>query len=290
MRTDNMRESENVEDRRGLGGGGMRPPMLVGGGIGGVLIVVVILLLGGNPQQLLQQMGQPQGGGGGGGGGAVATTPAQDQQARFVAKVLGDTEDVWSEQFRKSGKRYQAPRLVLFTDTVDSACGMASAATGPFYCPADAKVYIDLAFYEDLAARFGAPGDFAQAYVIAHEVGHHVQNLLGISRRVHEQQQRVSKAEANDLSVRLELQADFFAGVWAHHAQGARQLLEAGDIEEAMRCAAAIGDDRLQRRARGTVAPETFTHGTSEQRARWFRKGLETGDLSQGDTFSVAKP
>ena len=290
MRTDNMRESENVEDRRGLGGGGMRPPMLVGGGIGGVLIVVVILLLGGNPQQLLQQMGQPQGGGGGGGGGAVATTPAQDQQARFVAKVLGDTEDVWSEQFRKSGKRYQAPRLVLFTDTVDSACGMASAATGPFYCPADAKVYIDLAFYEDLAARFGAPGDFAQAYVIAHEVGHHVQNLLGISRRVHEQQQRVSKAEANDLSVRLELQADFFAGVWAHHAQGARQILEAGDIEEAMRCAAAIGDDRLQRRARGTVAPETFTHGTSEQRARWFRKGLETGDLSQGDTFSVAKP
>ncbi|MGH7133615.1 MAG: KPN_02809 family neutral zinc metallopeptidase, partial [Phycisphaerales bacterium] len=188
------------------------------------------------------------------------------------------------------GKRYQAPRLVLFSDTVDSACGMASAATGPFYCPADTKVYIDLAFYDDLATRFGAPGDFAQAYVIAHEVGHHVQNLLGISQQVHEQQQRMSKAEANDLSVRLELQADFFAGVWAHHAQGARQILEAGDIEEAMRCAAAIGDDRLQRRARGTVAPETFTHGTSEQRARWFRKGLETGDLSQGDTFSVAKP
>jgi hypothetical protein len=236
-------------------------------------------------------MGQAGGGvalpGGAGGGVGGVASPADDEGSRFVRRVLGDTEDVWAALFRANGAEYQPPRLVLFSGAVDSACGRAGSATGPFYCPGDSQVYIDLSFYDDLARRFGAPGDFAQAYVIAHEVGHHIQNLMGTSAKVHAMRGRVSEAEYNDLSVRLELQADFYAGVWAHHAQAARQILESGDIEEAMRCAAAIGDDRLQKQAQGYVVPETFTHGTSEQRVRWFKKGLESGDLRQGDTFKA---
>ena len=283
MRTDQMRESGNVEDRRGTS-----PRMMIGGGIGGVVLIILYLVLGGNPQQLLQQMGTP-GSPAGGPGSAYSPglNPAQDTQANFVKRVLGDTEDVWNDLFQRAGTRYVEPHLVLFSGRVDSACGTADAATGPFYCPADQKVYIDLSFYDDLSSRFGAPGDFAQAYVIAHEVGHHVQNLLGISDKVDAARGRVSKGEFNALSVRLELQADFFAGVWAHHAQKVRDILEAGDIEEAMRCAAAIGDDRLQMQAKGYVVPESFTHGTAAQRAKWFRKGLESGDMSAGDTFSA---
>ncbi len=280
MRTDQMRESGNVEDRRGSG-----PRMMVGGGIGGVILVILYLVLGGNPQQLLQQMGTPSGQAGS--AYSPGANPAQDTQANFVKRVLGDTEDVWNDLFQRAGQHYTEPHLVLFSGQVDSACGTADAATGPFYCPADQKVYIDLSFYDDLSQRFGAPGDFAQAYVIAHEVGHHVQNLLGISDKVDAARGRVSKEEFNKLSVRLELQADFFAGVWAHHAQKVRDILEAGDIEEAMRCAAAIGDDRLQMQSRGYVVPESFTHGTAAQHAKWFRKGLESGDINAGDTFSA---
>jgi predicted metalloprotease len=206
-----------------------------------------------------------------------------------VRVVLGDTEDVWHDQFRRLGKAYQEPHLVLFSGQIRSACGFANAAVGPFYCPADEKVYIDLSFYEELKNRFRAPGDFAQAYVIAHEIGHHVQNLLGVSDKVHAMQRRVDKAKANELSVRLELQADFYAGVWAHHAQKMRHILEPGDLEEALRAASAIGDDRVQKEARGYVVPDSFTHGTSEQRVRWFRRGFETGDLSQGDTFQAER-
>lgn len=201
--------------------------------------------------------------------------------------MLADTEEVWTEQFARAGRTYRKPTLVLFRDQVRSACGFASAASGPFYCPADQQVYIDLAFYQDMKDKLGAPGDFAQAYVIAHEVGHHVQNLLGISEDVHARQQRVDKVEANELSVRLELQADFLAGVWAHHAEQKWQILEPGDIEEALNAATAIGDDRLQQQSRGTVVPESFTHGTSKQRVRWFTRGLKTGDMNAGDTFSV---
>jgi predicted metalloprotease len=200
--------------------------------------------------------------------------------------VLKDTEDVWGELFASMGKTYQAPRLILFTGQVESACGSASSAVGPFYCPGDAQVYLDTEFFDDLHRRFGAPGDFAEAYVIAHEVGHHVQNLLGVSGRVQSLRRQMGEAEANRLSVRLELQADFFAGVWAHHAQAAKQILEAGDIEEALSAATAIGDDRLQRQARGTVTPDAFTHGTSEQRMRWFRRGFESGDPNACDTFA----
>src|SRR5262245_42224844 len=241
MRLDQMRPSQNVEDRRGFGGmGGGR--LAVGGGVGGLILLVLIMLLGGNPQQLLQQMGA---GGSGQGGPAVgpAGIPPNDEASKFVARVLGDTEDVWTDLFRQMGREYRAPTLVLFTDQIDSACGIASSVTGPFYCPLDQKLYIDLSFYDELRQRFGAPGDFAQAYVIAHEVGHHVQKQLGLLDRVHAMEQRVGETQANDLSVRLELQADFLAGVWAHHAQEARQILEQGDVEEALRAAAAIGDD-----------------------------------------------
>ncbi|HWN81945.1 MAG TPA: neutral zinc metallopeptidase, partial [Candidatus Udaeobacter sp.] len=206
---------------------------------------------------------------------------------QFVSVILADTEDVWGQIFQQMGRTYEQPHLVLFSGAVESACGLANAAVGPFYCPLDRNVYVDLAFYDTLHERFGAPGDFAQAYVIAHEVGHHVQNLLGISERVQNLQGQASRAEANDLSVRLELQADFLAGVWAHHGQQMRNFLEAGDIEEALNAASAIGDDRLQRETQGRVVPDSFTHGTSEQRVRWFRKGLETGDMSQGDTFGT---
>lgn len=288
MRWQGREGSGNVEDRRSAGG----RRMLIGGGggIGLILIVVIGLFLGVNPQKLLQivQQNQPQGGGG---GAAVqeAADPAEEELKQFVAVVLRDTEDVWTRLFQKQGDTYQKPTLVLFRDRVESACGFASAASGPFYCPADEKVYIDLAFYDELHRRFKAPGDFAQAYVIAHEIGHHVQNQLGISDQVHRLQQQRGEAEANDLSVRLELQADFFAGVWAHHAEKSWQILEPGDVEEALQAASAIGDDTLQRRSQGYVVPESFTHGTSEQRARWFKKGLQTGDMEQGDTFSATR-
>jgi uncharacterized protein len=295
MRDDQMRASQNVEDRRGQRGSGGGMQGLGGGkaavgGIGGIILVLIVLFLGGNPQQLLTQMGQGGGGGLGGvqssGGAAVAVPPGQERQVEFVKRVLGDTEDVWTRLYRERGKQYQPPVLVLFSESVDSACGFATAATGPFYCPADSKVYIDLSFYDDLSTKFGAAGDFAQAYVIAHEIGHHIQNLTGVSRQVHAARAQVSDTEYNQLSVRLELQADYYAGVWAHHAQK-RGLLEAGDVEEALRAANAIGDDRLQRQATGRVQPDSFTHGTSEQRMRWFRKGLDSGDFTKGDTFTA---
>lgn len=214
-------------------------------------------------------------------------TEAENELAGFVKVVLADTEEVWSKIFAAEGSEYREPTLVLFTGGVESACGMASAATGPFYCPADEKLYIDLSFYNDLKNKFGAPGDFAMAYVVAHEVGHHVQNLLGYTDRVHSQRNQVSQTEYNQLSVRLELQADFLAGLWAHHAETMFNSLEHGDIEEALNAANAIGDDRLQRESQGRVVPDAFTHGTSEQRMRWFERGYETGDIRQGDTFST---
>ncbi|MGQ0634575.1 MAG: KPN_02809 family neutral zinc metallopeptidase [Planctomycetaceae bacterium] len=283
MRWRGGRESENVEDRRSMG-----PPVMVGGGLGLLLLVVVVALLGGNPLALLQQLPQAPPGGGQVGVPQPGEQGEVDDEARqFVAVVLGDTEDVWTEQFRRMGKVYREPKLVLFSGSTRSGCGFASAQVGPFYCPRDETVYIDLRFFDEMKTKFRAPGEFAQAYVIAHEIGHHVQNLLGIMEQVHAEQQRVSKEEANELSVRLELQADFLAGVWAHHADRARQIIEQGDIEEALRAANAIGDDRLQMQAQGYVVPDSFTHGSSEQRVRWFRRGLQTGDLDAGDTFRV---
>ncbi|HEX8853652.1 MAG TPA: neutral zinc metallopeptidase, partial [Pyrinomonadaceae bacterium] len=274
-------ESSNVEDRRGMSRGGMA----VGGGLGAVVLAVLALLFGGDPSQVLyqasrgpgagQQQEQPR-----------PTNPEEEELTRFVKVVLAETEDVWNEQFKRAGEQYREPRLVLFTEQVESACGVAGSAIGPFYCSGDERVYIDLSFYRELRSRFQAPGDFAQAYVIAHEVGHHVQHLLGTSEKVHQMQQRMSEREANQLSVRLELQADYYAGVWAHYAQR-KGLLEAGDIEEALNAATAIGDDRLQQQGQGYVVPDSFTHGTSQQRVRWFRRGLETGDIRQGDTFSA---
>lgn len=258
-----------------------------------VILLLVIFFLGGDPQALIQvqqqmqEQAQRQGGPLGEEDGPVELSPEEQETTEFVRVVLADTEDVWNKLFLNSRRRYEEPRLVLFRDRVESACGLASAAVGPFYCPGDRQVYLDLGFFEELARRFQAPGDFAQAYVIAHEVGHHVQNLLGISDQVHEQKGRLGEAEYNQLSVRLELQADFLAGVWAHHAQRMAGILEPGDIEEGLHAAASIGDDRLQRQAQGYVVPESFTHGTSEQRVRWFRRGFETGDMSQGDTFAV---
>jgi predicted metalloprotease len=273
------RESDNVEDERRSGGG----RIAVGGGIGGVILVVAYLLLGGDPRALVEsqqqaQVSQPR---------QVDPNAPRDEASKFVAVVLADTEDIWHERFRQMGRSYEEPKLVLFTNQTRSGCGFASGASGPFYCPEDRRVYIDLGFYRMLRDRFGAPGDFAQAYVIAHEVGHHVQNLLGISNKVQAARGRVSETEYNRLSVRLELQADFFAGVWAHYADRAKHVVEAGDIDEAMRAASVVGDDNLQRQSRGHVVPESFTHGTSEQRVRWFRKGHETGDLRQGDTFTA---
>jgi predicted metalloprotease len=275
------RESENVEDERGSGGGGGR--VVVGGGIGTVILVVVYLLLGGNPQALFEsqqqaQVSQP---------GQIDSQGPRDEASKFVAVVLADTEDAWHEIFRKMGRQYQEPKLVLFTDQTRSGCGFASGASGPFYCPEDQRVYVDLGFYRLLQQRLGAGGDFAEAYVIAHEVGHHVQNLLGITDRLQAARARMSQSEYNRLSVRLELQADFLAGVWARYADRVKHVVEAGDIEESMRAASAVGDDRLQRSSRGCVVPDSFTHGTSEQRVRWFRRGYETGDLSQGDTFNA---
>jgi predicted metalloprotease len=278
MRWKGRRQSENVEDRRGISG----PTAVVGGGIGVVILARIVMALGGDPSALLQGGGAP-----GGGQPTVQQSQEAQEKKEFVAVVLADTEDVWDELFRERGSTYRKPTLVLFTGQVQSACGFASAAVGPFYCGEDEKVYIDLSFYEDLKRKFGAPGDFAQAYVIAHEIGHHVQNQLGVLDKVHSQQRRMSKEEFNRLSVRLELQADFFAGVWAHHAQKMQNILDRDDIEEAIGAASAIGDDRLQQQAQGYVVPESFTHGTSEQRVRWFRKGWDTGDLRQGDTFNT---
>jgi predicted metalloprotease len=247
-----------------------------------IVAVVLVLLLGGDPGTILQQSPVVPS--------TVSSAPGatqQDEAGQFVSVVLASTEDVWNEQFRLMGETYQAPRLVLYSGTVQTPAGFASAASGPFYSPADQKVYLDLSFFEELTSRFGAPGDFAEAYVIAHEVGHHVQKLLGIMDQVDSAQARASEARKNELSVRLELQADFFAGLWARYAQTELGLLEPGDIEEGIAAAAAIGDDRLQMQAQGYVVPDSFTHGTSEQRVRWFKLGYETGDNSRGDTFSA---
>jgi hypothetical protein len=284
MRIEDQRRSEHVEDRRGMSVG----RGVAGGGIGLIVIVLLALFLGVDPSLLLQ---------GGPPAGAPQTeqrvetrAPSrEDKMADFIAAVLGSTEDAWTELFARSGRTYRKPTLVLFTGAVQSACGFAQAAVGPFYCPADQKLYIDLAFYRDLQDRFQAPGDFAQAYVIAHEVGHHVQNLLGIAERVQAAQGRAGQRGAAALSVRMELQADCLAGIWAAHANRTKRILEPGDAEEGLNAAAAIGDDRIQMASRGYVSPESFTHGSSEQRVRWFRRGLETGDLKACDTFAVAK-
>ena len=268
--------STNVEDRRGVSGG----QVAVGGGILGVIALVLNFLLSGDVSQLPQQLPNqnvPQ---------SAEQQAADDQRAQFVGVVLQDTEDVWNTLFQQAGKNYTEPPLVLFNGGTQSGCGSATSATGPFYCPGDQKVYIDLSFYEDLQSRFQAPGDFAMAYVIAHEVGHHIQNLLGISDQVHQKRQQVSEGEYNKYSVMLELQADFLAGVWAHHAQKTKQILEEGDIEEALNAANAIGDDNLQKQSQGYTVPESFTHGTSQQRMYWFKKGFQTGDMNQGDTFN----
>ena len=297
MRWEGNRESDNVEDRRdddGGGGGGGGSPIfggrsigigtivvaLVGGWVLGINPLTILGLLsgGGPPAQVQPQQQHP---------GQAHRPPADDTMTRFVRTVLADTEDVWRAVFRQGGGQYRDPTLVIFRGATRTACGTGQAAMGPFYCPADQKVYIDLGFYETLKSRLGAPGDFAQAYVIAHEVGHHVQNQLGISAKVDEMRGRVSKVEYNQLSVRLELQADCFAGVWAHHAQNARQILEQGDVEEAMNAAAKIGDDALQRSSGGAVVPESFTHGTSAQRQRWFNNGLQNGSVKACDTFSA---
>ncbi|HEY0655987.1 MAG TPA: neutral zinc metallopeptidase [Chryseosolibacter sp.] len=264
--------SGNVSDRRGMGG-----KMAIGGGVGGIIILILSLLLGNNPLENINV---------GSGTNSYQSTEAEDQNAQFVSVVLKYTENVWNDIFpNEFGEQYQEPQLVLFSGSDQSGCGFASAATGPFYCPLDNSVYIDLTFYDQLSNQFGASGDFAMAYVIAHEVGHHVQNLLGTSGKVHQARQQLSEADGNRLSVALELQADFYAGVWAHHAQEMENILDPGDIEEALNAANAIGDDRLQRQSQGRVVPDAFTHGTSEQRMYWFKKGFESGDVKQGNTF-----
>ncbi len=318
MRLDNERPSDNIEDRRGQGGtgggggfgfprgGGMRVPM--GGGRGFSMSTIIMLIIaylvlkfifgfdlldilnGGSgglqpvPQQ--QEQGQteiPQPGQAGGKQADVTGDAGKD----FVSRVLGSTERVWTEEFQKMGRQYPAPKLVLFSGFVQSACGMAQSAMGPFYCPKDSKVYIDLSFYQDMKNKLGAPGDFAQAYVVAHEVGHHLQNVFGIADKVMQRRMQLPEAEANQLSVMMELQADCFAGVWARKADDSRKIIEEGDVEEGLNAASAIGDDRLQKKSQGYVVPESFTHGTSEQRVKWFKRGLDTGDLANCDTFSA---
>jgi predicted metalloprotease len=279
MRWRGERESSNIEDRRGMSAG----RVAVGGGLGGLLLLILALVFGIDPQALFDQtQNEPPA--------QVQTSRPQNAEEeelkQFVSVVLAKSEDVWHDVFRRNGREYREPTLVLFTDQVQSACGIRGAAVGPFYCPGDEKVYIDLSFYEQLRRQFNSPGDFAQAYVVAHEVGHHVQKLLGISERVEAMESRASEVEANQLSVRLELQADFFAGVFARYVQN-QGLLEAGDIEEALRAASAVGDDQIQRRTTGYVVPDSFTHGTSAQRLRWFKKGFDTGDMRQGDTFNT---
>ncbi len=287
MRTEGRRQSENVEDRRGQRGRVPGGPAGIGG-IGLIIVVVLALLFGVDPRQLLGGLEQQQTGPQTASDEPYQETAEEKKRSDFVRVVLADTEDVWTAVFQRAGRQYPPAKLVLFRDAVQSGCGPAQAAAGPFYCPADRKVYLDLTFYDEMAAKLGAQGDFAFAYVIAHEVGHHVQTVLGISSQVQAARARASEEEGNALSVRQELQADCFAGVWAHHTEKQKQVLEAGDIEEAMNAAAAVGDDRLQKRAQGYVVPESFTHGTSAQRAKWFRLGLQTGDDAKCDTFSAA--
>lgn len=274
MRWQGRRGSTNVEDRRGIGG-----PVVIGGGIIGIIALIINLLSGGDldtSQLPLPNQNQQL---------TTEEKARQDEQAQFVSVVLAETEDVWHQVFSQMGRNYSEPNLVLFSGSTQSACGYASAATGPFYCPGDNKLYIDLSFAEDLKQRFGVNGEFAMAYVIAHEVGHHVQTLLGISEKMGRLRQQLSEGEYNKYSVRMELQADFLAGLWAHYEQG-KNILEKGDIESALTAANAIGDDRLQKQSQGYVVPESFTHGTSAQRMYWFKKGFETGDINQGDTFN----
>jgi hypothetical protein len=283
MKWQGQRQSSNVEDRRASGSG-----VRLGGGVGiGTIVIALIAgwVFGINPLTVIGMLE-----GGDAQQAPAQAPPADDAMAQFVSVVLADTEDTWKDLFARNGGQYREPKLVLFRGATPTACGQGQAAMGPFYCPADERVYIDLSFYETLKHRLGAPGDFAQAYVIAHEVGHHVQHLLGITEKVHAMRGRVSEAQYNALSVRLELQADCFSGVWAHHADRARQVLEQGDVEEALNAASQIGDDTLQRRSGGTVVPESFTHGTSAQRVSWFRRGMQTGDLQQCNTFDARLP
>ncbi|MHB1188511.1 KPN_02809 family neutral zinc metallopeptidase [Thiobacillus sp.] len=283
MRWEHGRRSENIEDRRGMRVSGRG---LAGGGIGAIILALVAMYFGVDPAVVLNQAGnqaptqaEQQ----------VTFSPEEERLKEFMSVVLADTEDVWGALFRSSGQTYQPPTLVLFSGAVESACGFAEAAMGPFYCPGDHKLYLDMRFFNDLAQRHDAPGDFAQAYVVAHEVGHHVQTLLGISEKVHAARSRADEAEGNAMQVKMELQADCFAGVWAHHANKTRQILEPGDTEEALAAAAGVGDDRLQKQARGVVVPESFTHGSSEQRMRWFSRGMQSGDPGQCDTFKAAR-
>ena len=283
MRWEHGRRSDNIEDRRGMRVGRKG---LAGGGIGAIVLALVVMYLGGDPSVVLNQAGglipvpaEQQ---------ASPSSPEEEKLKEFMSVVLADTEDVWGALFKASGQVYTQPHLVLFSGAVQSACGHAEAAMGPFYCPGDQKLYLDMRFFNDLAQRHDAPGDFAQAYVVAHEVGHHVQTLLGISDKVHAARSRAAEAEGNALQVRMELQADCFAGVWAHHANRERQILEPGDTEEALAAAAGVGDDRLQQQARGYVVPESFTHGSSEQRMQWFKRGMQSGDPGQCDTFKAA--
>jgi len=279
MKTEGRRTSGNIEDRRGMSGG----QMAVGGGIGTIVIVLLVLLLGGDPSEVVnsaQQTTPTE-------SGPVNASPEEEAMANFVSVVLAGTEDVWTKVFQQSNMTYKKPTLVLFRDQVQSACGYASGASGPFYCPGDQKVYIDLAFFDELKSRFGANGDFAIAYVVAHEIGHHVQNLLGTLSDVNNQRERMSEVNSNRLLVRLELQADFLAGMWAHYDQKMFNSLESGDIEEAMNAAASVGDDVLQKRYQGRVVPDAFTHGTAAQRKEWFRRGYTSGDYDQGNTFNA---
>ena len=284
MRFDNSRESENVEDRRGGGGGRGLPVGGKGIGLGTIVLALVAMYFGVDPSIVLNQAAQAP---------APSATsrpagpPANDAESKFIRHVLAETEDTWQQIFRQNGKQYTEPTLVLFSGATRTACGVGQAAMGPFYCPADQKVYIDLSFYQELKTRYRAPGDFAQAYVIAHEVGHHVQNLLGISGKVQAARERASEREANALSVRLELQADCLAGGWAKNADAARGILEAGDLEEALQAATAIGDDTLQKQAQGYAVPDSFTHGSAEQRMRWFKRGMESGQLAVCNTFQA---
>ena len=278
MKVDGRRTSDNIEDRRGMSTG----KMVVGGGIGTVVIALIVLFLGGDPSEVLntvQEAGQTAG--------EVVASPEEEEMVHYVSVVLAGTEDVWGKIFAQSNKTYRQPKLVLFRDQVQSACGYASGASGPLYCPGDETVYIDLSFFDALRDEYGANGDFAIAYVVAHEIGHHVQNLLGILEQVNYERARISQVQSNRLLVRLELQADFLAGMWAHYDQKMFNSLEAGDIEEAMTAAASVGDDVLQKRYQGRVVPDAFTHGSAAQRKEWFRKGYTTGDFGQGDTFSA---
>lgn len=291
MRWQMSRRSENIEDRRGMSAGMGRGVRAGGvGGLGLIVFALIAMLLGVNPMTIL---GSLDGGYAGPdattSSGPTGTPPANDESGQFVSAILGQTEDVWSNVFKQAGQTYREPTLVLFDGAVQSACGMAGAATGPFYCPADQKVYLDTSFFRELSQKFGAPGDFAAAYVIAHEVGHHVQTLLGISRQVTDMRQRSDEATSNRLSVMMELQADCFAGVWARQLHDSQGVLEKGDVEEGLQAASAVGDDRIQRATRGYVVPDAFTHGSSEQRMHWFRQGLQSGDINSCDTFGAAQ-